>query len=112
MCVICNIIAQTKCKQLATNTVNLEFLAAPAPAPHPGLNSLLTHQARPSRGVRIICRLLVLLELDLGDLAKHDGGVAVEERNAGETFARLELVDDEGVLGLSLIHISEPTRPY
>merc|ERR1719326_1897765 len=44
--------------------------------------------------------LLVLLELDLGDLAKHDGGVAVEERNAGETFARLELVDDEGVLGL------------
>merc|ERR1719258_151032 len=44
--------------------------------------------------------LLVSLERDLGDLAEHDRGVAIEEGNAGEAVARLEVVDHEGVLGL------------
>ena len=49
-----------------------------------------------TRLLLLLARLLrrhVLLVLELRHLAKHDGGVAVEERNAGETFARLELVD-------------------
>merc|ERR1719258_237681 len=44
--------------------------------------------------------LLVSLERDLGDLAEHDRGVAVEEGDAGEAVARLEVVNHEGVLGL------------
>mmetsp|Transcript_44767 Transcript_44767/g.111447 ORF Transcript_44767/g.111447 Transcript_44767/m.111447 type:complete len:494 (-) Transcript_44767:32-1513(-) len=41
----------------------------------------------------------VLLVLEGDDLAKHDGGVAIEEGNAGEALARLEGVDDERLLG-------------
>merc|ERR1719337_546007 len=40
----------------------------------------------------------VLLVLERGHLAKHDGGVAVEERNAREALAVLERVDDDRLL--------------
>merc|ERR1719313_1065127 len=49
----------------------------------------------------LLARLLrrhVLLVLELGDLAKHDRGVAVEEGDAREALAVLERVDDERLL--------------
>ena len=48
----------------------------------------------------MVNRLLVSLERNLGDLAEHDRGVAVEEGDAGEAVARLEVVNHERVLGL------------
>ena len=30
----------------------------------------------------------------------------------GNPTVEVDIITDEGVLGLSLIHISEPTRPY
>merc|ERR1719439_305389 len=49
----------------------------------------------------LLARLLrrhVLLVLELGDLAKHDGGVAVEEGDAREALAVLERIHDERLL--------------
>merc|ERR1712216_509432 len=46
-----------------------------------------------------LLRRHVLLVHQAGDLAKHDSGVAVEERDAGEALAVLEGVDDERLLG-------------
>jgi hypothetical protein len=37
---------------------------------------------------------------DSHDLAKHDSGVAVQEGNAGQTLAGLEVVHDQGLAGL------------
>merc|ERR1719263_10253 len=45
-----------------------------------------------------LLRRHVLLVLELGDLAKHDGGVAVEEGNARQALAVLEGVDHERLL--------------
>merc|ERR1711966_164688 len=56
------------------------------------------------RGARLLLLLAgllgghVLLVLEGHHLAKHDGRVAVKERNAREALARLEGVDDEGLL--------------
>merc|ERR1719424_283021 len=47
-----------------------------------------------------LVRRHVLLVHQAGYLAKHDGGVAVEESDARETLAVLEGVDDERLLGL------------
>merc|ERR1712028_28197 len=56
-----------------------------------------------TRGTLLLLLLLgghVLLVNEVGHLAKHDGGVAVKERDAGEALAVLEGVDDEGLLRL------------
>merc|ERR1719313_3159830 len=56
-----------------------------------------------TRLLLLLARLLrrhVLLVLELGDLAKHDRGVAVEEGDAREALAVLERVDDERLLRL------------
>jgi len=50
--------------------------------------------------LRINC-LLGLLD-GLGDLAKHDNTIAIQESDTGETLAVLEGVDDEGLDGLEL----------
>ena len=42
------------------------------------------------------------LRLDLDDLAEHDGGVAVQERDAGQALAVLERVHHQRLLGLEL----------
>merc|ERR1719313_461775 len=54
-----------------------------------------------TRLLLLLARLLrrhVLLVLELGDLAKHDGGVAVEEGDAREALAVLERIHDERLL--------------
>ena len=64
-------------------------------------------RASPSRRRELVLLLLlarllrrhVLLVLELGDLAKHDNTVTVEEGNTGETLARLEGIADESLDG-------------
>merc|ERR1719191_1133989 len=50
-----------------------------------------------ARAALLLLRALDLINL-LHDLAKHDNTVAVQERNAGETLAVLESVNDERLL--------------
>ena len=53
---------------------------------------------------------IVMLVLDgLGGLPDHPHGQTELER---ATTPHLDKIAKEGTVGLSLIHISEPTRPY
>merc|ERR1719174_1674986 len=61
--------------------------------PYKSMSCLLLLLARLIRGH-------VLLVFERHDLAKHDGGVAVQERDAAEALAVLEGVDDKRLLRL------------
>ena len=54
----------------------------------------------------------IILDADGGDVKINDGGVAIAElTNSSTDFVIKSVTNDKDII-LSLIHISEPTRPY